>query len=211
MYDYLRYAPVASFFLLITLATSLYAFYADNSLFQKLMLKPVRVFRRGEYYRLFTAGLLHGDFFHLLFNLLTFYFFAKYVESYYLGHWQFAVIYVGSLLLSSLYAAWKHRNDTNYNALGASGAISGVLFSFILFNPNATLGVMFIIPMPAWLFALLYLALSYYFARQGGGVIGHDAHLAGAVVGLVLTILLYPPIGLQTAQRIYSAIQALGG
>jgi membrane associated rhomboid family serine protease len=211
MYEYLRYAPVASFFLLITLVTSLYAFYADNSLFEKLMLKPVRVFRRKEYYRLFTAGLLHGDFFHLLFNLLTFYFFAKYVESYYLGHWQFAVVYVGSLLLSSLYAAWQHREDGSYNALGASGAVSGVLFSFILFNPNAMLGVMFIIPMPAWLFAILYLAFSYYFARQGGGVIGHDAHLAGALAGLVLTFVLYPPIVLQTAHRISIAIQSLLG
>jgi membrane associated rhomboid family serine protease len=192
MYDYLQYAPVASFFFLITLVTSLYAFFADTTLFDRFILNPWRIKRKGEYYRLLTAGLIHADFFHLLFNLLTFYFFAKMLESYYLGHWQFGLVYVLSQVVSNAYPAWRHRDEADYRALGASGAVSGMLFSFILFNPMARLGVFFIIPMPAWLFALLFVAISFAFARRGDSTIGHEAHLAGALTGFFLTLAIHP-------------------
>lgn len=193
-------APVALFFFLITIVTSLAAF-RDQNILLKFILWPNRM--RGidggtrQYYRLLTSALIHADWMHLIFNMLTFYFFAFMLEIYYVDHVGFLLLYVGGAVFSSLPDVFRHRSNPQFMSLGASGAISAVVFSFILFNPTAMLGVFFFVPMPAWLFAILYIAFSYYAGRNQtsammGGNINHAAHLWGAVAGIVLTLIIKP-------------------
>jgi membrane associated rhomboid family serine protease len=129
---------------------------------------------------------------HLFFNLFTFFFFAFSLEKM-IGHWQFGLLYFASLILSDIPSVIKHKNHFWYNSLGASGAISAVLFSYILFKPLTIIGVMFI-PMPAILFAVLYLAYSWYMAKNAKDNIGHDAHFFGAITGLIFTLIFVPGI-----------------
>jgi membrane associated rhomboid family serine protease len=203
-FEYLIQAPIALFFFLITIVTSL-AGFRDQNIILKFIMWPNRMLGIDgggrQYYRLLTSALIHADWMHLIFNMLTFYFFAFMLEIYYLGHVGFLILYVGGALFSSLPDLFNHRRDPQYMSLGASGAISAVVFSFILFNPTAMLGVFFFVPMPAWLFAILYLAFSYYAGRnQGAGMlsgnINHAAHLWGAIAGLGITLLIEPKSGL---------------
>ena len=189
-------APITLALLLSNVGISGYAMFADPSLIKELSFRPRRIRERGEYYRFFTAGFVHAGGAHLAFNMITLYFFGPLLERI-LGAGAFLILYFGSELAAHALTYGMHRNDPNYAAVGASGAISGVLFAFCLYAPLAMLGVMFIIPMPAILFAVLYVVVSIYAIgqRQPGtrGGIAHEAHLGGALGGVVLTILLdYP-------------------
>lgn len=185
--------PVASLIFIFTIVTSLYAF-SDNSLYGKFMLHPYSVSRKYKIYTLITSGLIHADWMHLIFNMMTFYFFAFKLEML-IGSWQFGLLYFVSLILSDIPSVIKHKNDMWYNSLGASGAISAVLFSFILFDPMAKM-IIFPLPIPiwAWLFGILYLAYCWQMSRNSRDNINHDAHLFGALSGLILTVLLVPGI-----------------
>lgn len=189
--DLLSLPPVTSFFLLINVAVGLYTLTVDPGLIDRWAFKPYRVVREKEWSRWVTAGFVHVGFAHLLFNMVTLYFFGPYIENA-LGPIRFLIIYLGSELAANALTYWRHRDNPAYSAVGASGAISGVLFSFCLFEPFAMLGIMFIIPMPAILFAVLYVVLSIYASRRELGRVAHEAHLGGALGGLALTILLYP-------------------
>jgi membrane associated rhomboid family serine protease len=189
-------APITLALLLSNVGISGYAMFADPSLIKELSFRPRRIREQGEYYRFFTAGFVHAGGAHLAFNMITLYFFGPLLERI-LGAGAFLILYFGSELAAHALTYGMHRNDPNYAAVGASGAISGVLFAFCLYAPLAMLGVMFIIPMPAILFAVLYVVVSIYAIgqRQPGmrGGIAHEAHLGGALGGVVLTILLdYP-------------------
>ena len=152
---YLIASPVALFILLLTVLTSLFTLYHEDDLFRKFILHPWSVVRRKRYYTLITSGLLHADMGHLLFNMLSFYFFAFALELR-LGHWQFGVLYAASLVLSSISTVVRKRNDADYYCLGASGAVSAVIFSFIIHEPGSRIYVMFIpIAIPAPIFAFL--------------------------------------------------------
>jgi len=129
---------------------------------------------------------------HLIFNMFTFYFFAFKLETM-IGSWQFGLLYFLGLVLSDIPTLVKHKDSFWYNSLGASGAISAVLFSYILFDPTTLLLVMFI-PMPAVVFAILYLVYSWYMAKKGNDNIGHDAHFFGALTGLIFTVIAVPGI-----------------
>lgn len=190
MMQYLYMAPVASLIFLFTLVTSIYTF-SNTQMYGKLMLHPYSVYRGKNIYTIFTSGLIHLDWGHLFFNMMTFYFFAFSLETI-IGHWQFAVLYIVSLALSDLPSILKHKNNFGYNSLGASGAISAVLFSFILFNPKATL-LVFFIPMNAVIFGVVYLLYSAYASKQSS-TINHDAHFFGALAGIIITIILYPQV-----------------
>lgn len=190
MMQYLYMAPVASLIFLFTLVTSIYTF-SNTQMYGKLMLHPYSVYRGKNLYTIFTSGLIHLDWGHLFFNMMTFYFFAFSLETI-IGHWQFAVLYIVSLALSDLPSILKHKNNFGYNSLGASGAISAVLFSFILFNPKATL-LVFFIPMNAVIFGVVYLLYSAYASKQSS-TINHDAHFFGALAGIIITIILYPQV-----------------
>ncbi len=191
MMQYLNDTPVASIIFIFTVITSIYAF-SDHSVYGKFMLHPYTVSKGKKLYTYITSGLIHADWMHLFFNMFTFVFFAFPLEMM-MGHWQFGLMYFLALILSDIPTVIKHKDHFWYNSLGASGAISAVLFSYILFKPFTIIGVMFI-PMPALLFAVLYLAYSWYMSKNGKDNIGHDAHFFGALTGLVFTIIFVPGI-----------------
>jgi len=148
--------------------------------------------RRGEQIRMFSSAFLHADFSHLLFNMLTLYFFAGVVINE-VGVAYFVIIYVVSLLAGNLLAYYFHKDEPHYSAIGASGAVMGILYSAILFFPDMGLYLFFIpIAIPAWLFGLAYLLYSIYGMKTRMGNIGHDAHIGGAVGGYALTLLFAP-------------------
>jgi membrane associated rhomboid family serine protease len=191
--EYLTHTPVASIIFLFTIITSLYAFN-DQTLYGKFMLHPYSVSRRHKLYTLITSGLIHADWMHLIFNMMTFYFFAFQLEAM-IGSWQFGVIYFFGLILSDIPSVIKHKNDMWYNSLGASGAISAVLFSYILFQPFSSM-MIFPIPIPIWaiIFGPLYLVYCVYASKHSRDNINHDAHFFGALAGLIVTVLIVPGV-----------------
>jgi membrane associated rhomboid family serine protease len=194
LFEQLFASPVAGTILVITILTSLKAFQ-DPSLKARFIFNAHRVATQQEYYRLFTSGLIHSNGWHLGFNMLAFYFFAFPLERALLGHWQFALLYVASLGLSSLPTLWRHKDNPGYNALGASGAVSAVLLSVIMFVPDIGIGLLFLpVSIPGWLFAILYMGFSFYAGIKQWGNIGHEAHLFGAIAGIVITLLLAPEV-----------------
>lgn len=189
--EYLTHTPVASIIFLFTIVTSIYAFN-DNSLYGKFMLHPYSVSRQQKLYTLITSGLIHADWMHLIFNMMTFFFFAFQLEAM-IGSWQFGLVYFLSLVLSDIPSVLKHKNDMWYNSLGASGAISGVLFSYILFQPFSSM-MIFPIPIPIWaiIFGPLYLVYCVYASKNARDHINHDAHFFGALAGMIVTVLVVP-------------------
>jgi len=189
----IRDTPVASAIFAITLAVSLLAFNSDE-LYDQFILHPYSLSQGKRLYTLITSGLIHKDLSHLFFNMFSYYFFAFQLERF-IGHWQFGTLYIACLILSDLPTVVKHKNDYWYHSLGASGAISGVIFSFIMFSPMRDFYLMFIpVPIPAILFGVLYLIYCAYASRRGIGNINHDAHFYGAVCGMIITIGLYPMV-----------------
>jgi len=169
-----------------------YKGFNDLSFFRKYEFH-VGSIRAGEQIRMFSSGFLHADFPHLIFNMLTLYFFAPVVIEY-LGDFSFALIYVGSLIFGSLLTMLLHKNDYSYRAVGASGAVTGVLYSAILLQPDMMLGLFFIIPIPAYLFGILYLMYSIYGMKAKNDNIGHTAHFGGAIGGYVITLVKDPQL-----------------
>jgi len=150
--------------------------------------------QRGEKIRFFSAGFLHVDTQHLLFNMLSLYFFAGSVVDY-LGVVGFLAVYIGSLLVGNLLSFYFHKNEYQYSAVGASGAVSGIIYSAILFRPDMSLFLFMIpIPIPAYLFGIGYLLYSIYGMKNRVGNIGHDAHFGGAIGGYAITLLLVPSL-----------------
>ena len=193
MEQYITLYPVASVIFIITLITTVMAF-SNETLYGKLMLHPYSVSKGKYLYTVISSGLIHKDWMHLIFNMLSFYFFAFQLEAI-IGHWQFAVLYVLSLILSDIPSIVKHKNDFWYHSLGASGAISAVIFSYILFSPMSKMMIIPIpIPIPAILFGVLYLMYCTYASKHSQDAINHDAHLFGALSGLAITIILYPGV-----------------
>lgn len=200
MLEQLQSAPVASIIFIFTLITSIFGLYVNQNLNHQFMLHPHSFVRGKRVHTILTSGLIHADFGHLLFNMLTFFFFAFSLERILdmtggNGHVQFAVLYLGGLILSDIPTIIKHRNNPGYASLGASGAISAVLFSFILFDPTTKLYLFFIpIGIPAYIFGGLYLAYCVYASRNQYDRVNHDAHFYGALTGIVFTILMKPGI-----------------
>ncbi|MDZ4701015.1 MAG: rhomboid family intramembrane serine protease [Rhodothermales bacterium] len=192
-------SPITLALLVLNVFVSGYVFFVDPASIERLSFKPRAIVDRKEYYRFLTAGFVHGGFGHLFMNMLTLYFFGPQLEGV-LGPVRFLLLYFGSEMAAHALTFHYHKNDVNYSAVGASGAISGVVFAFCLFAPFAMLGIMFFIPMPAILFAVLYVYGSIYMMKQARlqgqpgimGRIAHEAHLGGAIGGLLLTIILEP-------------------
>lgn len=158
----------------------------------KFALHPFSVVYRKKYYLLLTNIFIHSNYTHLLFNMLTFYFFAPQLEIT-IGTPYFLMIFLLSGLVASIPSTLKNKDNYNYFSLGASGAVSGIIFSYILFYPTSRLYVFFVpIGIPAPLFALLYLAYCVFASRQPNSEINHEAHFWGAISGLLFTIILFP-------------------
>lgn len=164
-----------------------YKGFNDLSFFRKYEFH-VGSIRSGEQIRMISSGFLHADLTHLIFNMLTLWFFAPVVSSY-LGNFSFGLIYFGSLIFGSLLTMVFHKNDYGYRAVGASGAVTGVLYSAILLQPDMMLGIFFIIPIPAYLFGILYLLYSIYGMKAKNDNIGHTAHFGGAIGGYLITLI----------------------
>ncbi|TXE15219.1 rhomboid family intramembrane serine protease [Seonamhaeicola algicola] len=144
--------------------------------------------QRGEQIRMFSSGFLHVDMQHLLFNMITLFFFANIVIDF-LGNGGFILVYLGSLILGNLLSLYFHKNEYHYSAVGASGAVTGVLYAAILLRPEMSLYMFFIpIPIPAYVFGIGYLLYSIYGMKTRLGNIGHDAHFGGAIGGYILTL-----------------------
>ncbi len=177
---------------LATLIASLVALYGKSGLIDRCLFRPYWFLRRREYFSAITSGFVHADGAHLFFNMMTFYFFAPGLERT-IGTARFVILYFVALVLSNAGTWWKHRNNPDYASLGASGAISAVLFASIVYFPSQSLYIIPIpVPIPAPLFAVGYLAYSWYAARRQTGRINHDAHLGGAVIGLLFVALFDP-------------------
>jgi len=165
--------------------------FNDNSFFNQYKFQ-VGAIKSGDKLRMVTSGFLHADWMHLGFNMYTLYLFGGIVNSYF-GYSYFILIYFGSLLAGSLYSFSQNKDNDYYSAIGASGAVSGIVFSSIILYPDMKL-MMFPIPieMPSYVFGIGYLLYSIYGMKKQLGNIGHAAHLGGAIGGYVITILLKP-------------------
>ena len=169
-----------------------YKGFNDLSFFRKYEFH-VGSIRSGEQIRMLSSGFLHANMTHLIFNMLTLWFFAPVVINH-LGSFSFILVYFGSLIFGSLLTMVFHKNDYGYRAVGASGAVTGVLYSAILLQPDMMLGIFFIIPMPAYLFGILYLLYSIYGMKAKNDNIGHTAHFGGAVGGYLITLVKEPTL-----------------
>lgn len=189
--------PLTISIIILTCLVSITGF-SSPKIIDDLIFWPPAITKQRQYYRFITCGLIHADYMHLAFNMITLYFFGRIMEVFYMGelglpHYSFLVLYIGALIFSLLPTYFKHRNDYNYRSLGASGAVSAVIFAFILLEPWQTI-YLFFIPIPAILYALLFLGYSVYMSRKGGDIINHDAHFYGALFGIVFTIILRPQV-----------------
>jgi len=180
---------VAFVILVITVGLSLAGLYGSPKIIERNLFRPYYLLRRKQYDTVITSGFVHADLMHLIFNMLTFYFFAFGLERW-IGSVRFALLYLVGLLVSHAGTYYKQKNNPEYASLGASGAISAVLFAAIVYNPDQSLFIIPIpVPIPAPLFALGYLAYSWYASKNPHGRINHDAHLGGAVAGLLFVAL----------------------
>jgi membrane associated rhomboid family serine protease len=185
---------VAVVIFVVTIVVSLAGLYVAPAIIQRNLFRPYWVQRRGEYWTAITSGFVHADLTHLLFNMMTYFFFAFPLERT-IGPVRFAALYFIALVVSSFGTWRKQRNNPDYASLGASGAISAVLFAFIVYYPTQSLVILPIpFPIPAPLFAVLYLAYTWYSARNARGNINHDAHLDGALTGLAFVAFTEPSV-----------------
>lgn len=164
--------------------------FEDTAFFRKYEFH-VGSIRSGEQVRMITSAFLHGDFIHLAFNMLTLYFFAPIVLDTF-GNIYFLYIYFGSLIAGSLLTMYFHKDDYSYRAIGASGAVTGIIYSSILLYPEMTLGLFFIIPVPGYIFGIGYLLYSIYGMKAKNDNIGHTAHFGGAIGGYLITLMKEP-------------------
>jgi len=168
----------------LTIGISLLGLFRLPAIISKFLFRPYYLLREKQYDTMIMSGFIHADIGHLLFNMFTFYFFAFPMERY-IGTPRFVALYFLGLVISHTCTWYKHRNNSEYASLGASGAISAVLFAYVVYFPTSTLMIIPIpVPIPAFLFAIGYVAYSYWAAAKSNDRINHDAHLCGALSGL---------------------------
>tara|TARA_Y100000992_G_scaffold290961_1_gene246981 strand:+ start:87 stop:728 length:642 start_codon:yes stop_codon:yes gene_type:complete len=187
--------PISLTVLILILFNIYFSFkgFNDIKFFKKFFFK-INDLKKGEYYRLISSGFLHVDNQHLLFNMLTFYFFGDIVLNF-LGIFWFYILYIFCLLSGNIFCFFINYQNNNYSAVGASGAVTGILFSAILFYPDLQLALLFFpIPMPGYFFAIIYLAYTFYGIKKQNDGIGHSAHLGGAIGGIFISLIYEPNI-----------------
>ena len=184
---------MSTILIVIMVATVLFSYkgFNDVAFFRKYEFH-IGSIQAGEQNRMISSGFLHADMGHLFFNMFTLYMFAPVVVNYF-GDTSFLLVYMGSLIFGSLLTLYMHKNEYSYRAIGASGAVVGVLYSAILIDPSMNLYLFFIpIPIPAYLFGIGYLLYSIYGMKAKNDNIGHTAHFGGAIGGYVITLIKEP-------------------
>ena len=192
MQHFLSENPVTFYLVAANVLISLAALYAVPGMLQVGYLKPYRTVRESTWYELLTSGFLHANLGHLFVNMFTLYFFGPVMERV-LGSYHFLALYLTGLIVAGIPSIIKFKNDPNYATLGASGAVGSVLFAFILLFPMESIYLMLIpIPIPAFIFAILYLLYSMYASKQARGKVNHEAHIAGALWGIIYLFAFVP-------------------
>ncbi len=177
-----------------------YVAFQNPALMDKLQFNAALIVHRKQYYRLISHAFIHVGWTHLLVNMLVLYFFGGHVENYFeyfFGNkstFFYLILYFGGILISNAWSLYKHQNDYYYNAVGASGAVSAVLFTFIFLNPWEMLYLFAIVPIPGIIFAVGYLIYSYQMGKRKADNVAHDAHFLGAVFGFIFPIILRPEL-----------------
>jgi membrane associated rhomboid family serine protease len=198
--------------LIILVATIIISLWADKNAEwkERMLFIPYRIKHQHEYHRFVTHAFIHADFPHLAFNMMTLYFMGEYLYLEWMtqfgnaGIVYFCVLYFAGMIAATFLPMVKHQDQSNYRSLGASGAVSAVLFAVILWKPTLSLSLMFIpIPIPAYIFGPLYLFFEYYSLKKGNTGIAHDAHLGGAIFGILFVLMLDPQKGIQFVHLFY--------
>ena len=185
--------PVTYLIIGFTCLVSIPAF-GNEKMIDNMVFYPARMKNGRELYRFLTHGVLHGDYMHLIFNMLTLYFFGPTIESQ-LGKPAFILLYLTALVASSMFDFFKHRDDYSYRSLGASGAVSAVLFVMIIVNPwSSDICLFGVLCLPNIIFGIAYIAYSSYMDKRGGDNIGHNAHLWGGIYGFVFAAIARPDL-----------------
>ncbi len=184
--------------LAIIIVTCLVSFpaFSNEKMKEDLLFWPYQIQRKNQFYRFLSAGFLHADTMHLIFNMISLYSFGTALEyplypTLFGGQMTvvlYIILYLSSIIVACIPDYFKYKNEIGYRALGASGAVSAVIFAAIIIQPTSTIRFLFLpFPIPGWAFGLLFLALSAYLAKKGGGNIGHNAHFWGGVYGIIFT------------------------
>ena len=180
--------------------------FNNRALLDRLILWPPAIARHRQYDRLVTHGFVHADGTHLLFNMITLFFFGRAIEPVFvdrIGHVGFAAFYLSAIVMAIMPTWFRHQQDASYRSLGASGAVSAVLFSFILFAPWSLI-LVFFLPVPAIVYAVAYVGYSIWMDRRGGDNVNHSAHLWGAAYGVLFTVLMEPRVATTFMARLLS-------
>jgi len=187
-------APATYALIIANLIASIYGLAFDRQFVANFAFNVAALIRRKEHYRVFTSSFLHGDYFHLLFNMMTLLFFGPVVERV-LGTDGFLVVYFGAVLTSGVVSFYVNKNNLTYSSLGASDGVSGVILSYCMFYPLSSIYIMFIpIGIPAILYGVLFMLISAQMMGRQGNRIAHEGHLGGAIAGVVLTLMMKPGI-----------------
>ncbi len=188
-------------YLIIGVNVLIFLMYNKQEFKNRFMFNAYAIKNRNEWWRWFTGGFLHADGAHILFNMLTLVYFGPFIEVVFTdphlfgpvkGSVMYLLMYLSAIPVSSAFSFFRNRNNPYYNALGASGAVSAIVYAYILFQPVKDLYIFFSIPIPGWIYGILYLVISWTLARRNVGNIGHDAHFFGSVYGFIFPIVFFP-------------------
>lgn len=192
MPDFNFISSVTFLLIAINVVVSLIALYGSDTLMERGYLKPYRLLRQHTWYELLTSGFLHANIGHLFVNMFTLYFFGSIMERV-LGPLHFLGLYITGLIVAGIPSLIKFRDNPNYATLGASGAVGAVLFAFIFLFPMENIYLFLIpLPIPAFIFGVLFLFYSMYESKQARGKVNHEAHIAGAIWGVIYLIIFVP-------------------
>jgi membrane associated rhomboid family serine protease len=198
----------------IVVVTCIVSFLAlqNPDTMKRLIFNSVAVSERGEWWRFITSGFVHANWIHLAFNMIALYSFGQQLEIYYneifdaSGGYKFLILYFGGMVIAMLPSYNDHKHDPSYNSLGASGAVSAVVFAWILFAPLQTIYLYGVIGLPGVVMGIAFLVVSFYLSKRGSGHINHSAHLWGALFGIAYTLILKPSLYSHFISQIYKAI-----